>query len=885
MEIPINFWSLYLEGKINESLIRNYKSLDTTLPHFKRWIMAMFMTKYNLPSEDVKGLTESYKSDAISSDELKNIVLTELQHSVFYIEKKTTDLSNNLLIAETWEVDVDTKLFSPWELSFLAQHSEISCASIGIEALNAFEPLYYKSPDVKEEDRYISATLKVRVDSQLQKMFIRGCIYFAWNRFSSSTYQENKKCQTLHRLLHDLNLTTLPEISTKFNDSGTFNAEELVLQPGNDIQFPRKCDFSYFKTKNYLEEIATYFPMHVEKLRVWSSLSVHTRLTEFLASRETYYVGDWLSHRVQPQDTVQGDIKNHQNNHLVISPYSSTINRVIPEKSVKGGLIYGDAMVGKTFFMLKYIVDRQKADLLSEEKLPTLYILQPYDIKVVENFMHHHQDKEKQIGIYWDWKHFAQIDQESFQKQKLLIVNAKFLNRSGAMKDTISKLHFHRIIIDPIEQIQYASPLSAFIRKLQTNIIWLITSQMTTNLITPVFYFLRLYEYFNYLGAHKDNTMELFECAFFRSLTYHIVFGKNQLTGLSGISMKGHIEIPRNHSNYPREQVMVSIRETLRYGAPKRMIGLLTLLSCLDSGVPMSKREVDDLLLYYSFNVRVGGSIFVVLPDLTELKKEEFSVDDPLCAICKEVMEDPARNTACRHAFCYECLKEWNRIRSSCPCCRAEFKNDFVAITDKSSDSVTSSSEGTSILGKKRRRDESDYKTTEELYVNHLREASLTSILQQKYYKKTLIVTHWRQMLHTYYEAARKADETKSIQVISKTMKYTESSRYDKIIHDADIIVTHADNINYFRKDDRFKQVIFMDNYLGPDSMCTWYNYFKHCLSRIYYYSELSVEKLLLNQMDDISKYNANIIGHNVTFPTVKWKDLLQNYFNFLRRG
>jgi len=868
MEIPGNFWSLYLEKKISESLIENYKLLDIALPHFKRWIMAMFMTKYNLPKEDVKGLAESYKSDAISSDDLKNIVLTELQHSVFYIEKKTTDLANNLLIAETFEEETSTQSFAPWELSFLAQHSEISCSSIGIEALNAFAPLYYKSPDLKDTDRLISATLRIRIDTAQQKMFVQGCIYFAWNRISSTCYQENKKCQTLHRLLCDLNASSLPEISNKFNDLGTFHPTELAVEPGHEIQFPKQCTFSYFKTKNYLEEIATYFPMSAEKLRVWSSLSAHTRLPEFLSSRERSYVGDWLCHK------VQANTADKSPNTLVISPYSSTISRIVPDKAVKGGLIYGDAMVGKTFHMLKYIVEH-----LAEEKLPSLYILQPYDIKVVENFLNHVKPEAKNIGVYWDWKHFAQIDQETFEKQKLLIVNAKFLNRSGAMKDVLMKLQFQRIVIDPLEQIQYASPLSAFIRKLQTEIVWLITSEMTSNLITPVFYFLRLYEYFHYLGSHKENTMELLECAFFRCLTYHIVYGKNQLTGLSGISLNGRIEIPRNHNNYPQEQVIVAIRETLRYGSPKRMIGLLTLLSCIDSGVPMTKREVDDLLLYYSFNVRVGGSIFVTLPDFANLPKEEFVIEDSLCAICKEVMEDPARNTACRHVFCYECLKEWNRIRSSCPCCRAEFKNDFLAISEKSTVSDQS------VLGKKRRRDETEYKQPEELYANHFREHSLTSIMQQKFYKKTLIVTHWRQMLHTYFEAARKADATRSIQVISKTMKYTESNRYDKIIGETDIIVTHADNINYFRKDDRFKQVIFMDNYLGPESMCTWYNYFKHCLSRMYYYSELSVEKLLFLQMDEISKKNANIVGHNIIFPTVKWKDLLQNYFNFLRRG
>ena len=52
------------------------------------------------------------------------------------------------------------------------------------------------------------------------------------------------------------------------------------------------------------------------------------------------------------------------------------------------------------------------------------------------------------------------------------------------------------------------------------------------------------------------------------------------------------------------------------------------------------------------------------------------SSPDATCAICLGEREEQCCTDTCLHQFCFSCLVEWTKVKSSCPLC----KRDFSAI-------------------------------------------------------------------------------------------------------------------------------------------------------------------------------------------------------------
>ena len=50
---------------------------------------------------------------------------------------------------------------------------------------------------------------------------------------------------------------------------------------------------------------------------------------------------------------------------------------------------------------------------------------------------------------------------------------------------------------------------------------------------------------------------------------------------------------------------------------------------------------------------------------------EPINADDNECIICLAEFVDPVVLKACRHRFCFKCLKEWQRMSNKCPTCRS----------------------------------------------------------------------------------------------------------------------------------------------------------------------------------------------------------------------
>lgn len=47
----------------------------------------------------------------------------------------------------------------------------------------------------------------------------------------------------------------------------------------------------------------------------------------------------------------------------------------------------------------------------------------------------------------------------------------------------------------------------------------------------------------------------------------------------------------------------------------------------------------------------------------------------PICSICLSFCKVPSIPDRCTHYFCYYCIKNWSRIKKSCPMCRINFNN------------------------------------------------------------------------------------------------------------------------------------------------------------------------------------------------------------------
>ena len=51
------------------------------------------------------------------------------------------------------------------------------------------------------------------------------------------------------------------------------------------------------------------------------------------------------------------------------------------------------------------------------------------------------------------------------------------------------------------------------------------------------------------------------------------------------------------------------------------------------------------------------------------------------CPICFENLNDKKIITLrCKHRICFECLKEWNKVKNTCPICREPIKRVFKII-------------------------------------------------------------------------------------------------------------------------------------------------------------------------------------------------------------
>ncbi|VVC44393.1 Hypothetical protein CINCED_3A005711 [Cinara cedri] len=77
-----------------------------------------------------------------------------------------------------------------------------------------------------------------------------------------------------------------------------------------------------------------------------------------------------------------------------------------------------------------------------------------------------------------------------------------------------------------------------------------------------------------------------------------------------------------------------------------------------------------------------------VSPEVPALKSPERPArvrtpPDMHCSICLEEYNNKCHPDICWHKFCFECLKRWSLIESSCPLCKKDFKQIYHSLVDE----------------------------------------------------------------------------------------------------------------------------------------------------------------------------------------------------------
>lgn len=57
---------------------------------------------------------------------------------------------------------------------------------------------------------------------------------------------------------------------------------------------------------------------------------------------------------------------------------------------------------------------------------------------------------------------------------------------------------------------------------------------------------------------------------------------------------------------------------------------------------------------------------------MENLKHESL---DTICVICLNEATNKINLDCCKHEFCFECIKKWRKIKSTCPVCRKFIKS------------------------------------------------------------------------------------------------------------------------------------------------------------------------------------------------------------------
>ena len=576
-------------------------------------------------------------------------------------------------------------------------------------------------------------------------------------------------------------------------------------------------------------------------------------LTDFMRERERAFMDQRLC--------VRTGIRS------VLCPYYTPISHMSLKDRYGGGIVHGSAMGGKLRAVLNFCLDAEGS---------TLLVVGPWTLSKLEQMLTKWPARRSRVKFCWNSRDVAPL--KSLDAFKVTITNWAYLSKSRKLKHLIESLRPERLVIDEFEHFgaDRGSKTVEFLTTVPTAIVWLISSRATVRTIKTAVRLLRLDQTFPELpllpeaaGVHWS----LFSVALFENLSFFAPLGcLEELKARHSTMVR--VVVERENKDYPYSQIMKAIKHTLKVSFSDRSMhrSLLAFLATIDSGLRQPKHKMMEMLLTFSGNERSGGAKFVPLAPFEELKSEKVPASRlaDMCAICQCTLENPVRNSACRDAFCYACLFEWNILNSSCPLCRRDFAPAFLRLEFRDE-----------LETKRVRRSPATLEQAQ--WVDNGRENMLRNRLKAHFDHVLLIVTHYRRLVPYYHEVAvSELGPEDTVAMVGKELSYLNQKKiFGHVFGSPSVIVTLASNMAYFAADERIKQVVLMDTNGFPRSLNLYHNYFRHALVKMTFYNRSGLQEMYAEAIARSIRSDDDPI----VFERTSARAVLNDYLALLQKG
>jgi hypothetical protein len=705
-------------------------------------------------------------------------------------------LKDYVFLAESPITRVPSTEFEDWEISSLKHCNLFDCDTSDFEGWNL------KKYIPKGASHYFPGCRRVLhavVRNSLVELTER--LYFSRETFRDSLDRDFH--QSLEKLLAFTNESKLLDQEGFQSYSGNVvfcNTLEVCdsLIPFQDdyISLPIKLPVRFFdlqKTR-YLGPSISYPELFTKLCKSLGSID------RFIALRNSTLCSKWLGHRISESESL--------------SSFSPSIKRYEKRYDVKGGVISGYPSSGKTTYMINTFTSlcfTSDKGIVSKDNC--LFCLHWTDCKVLEECMKTFgKDILDKVQIIWSKDDFKEVLKTDIPK-KITIVNSTYMSRSTKCRKFLKSVKWKYFIVDSFEDIKQGSKGVNFIRSVNTETVWLVTSFLQAKIIPKMYSFLRLDQSYPYSVPKPAESVLGLACGRF-------------LVGEFNPGSFGHISQNRSSymtmhlypsEDYPFAEMKVAARTVWNDNIYTNTRDFLEFMSKLEGNIPMNSRYVEDSILTFSKNVRPGGNIRIVFPKYEDMWEEILSdgshtkISNTECGICQEDCNYPTRNSSCDHIFCYTCLSEWNRTNSSCPFCRAPFTTSFY----KSEDTNPAKRRKSTVS----ELDEHPLPHSNETLISYTplnitRINSLMDFILDEEDLSTggiaLIISHFDEGVVSYGETLQELD-VKCLQ-LTETLDSRNFKHWLQVIISHKVVITSPKNLYALRSSKIFNQVIFADH-------------------------------------------------------------------------
>ena len=667
-------------------------------------------------------------------------------------------------------------------------------------------------------------------------------------------------CIALNRPIHSCDLYT--------------NQIKVTNIPCEEVVFPIESSFKTFislgttlqnDNKDNDDDCCGFHPIYTT---IPSKFTHHT-LDLFIDTRGGNKCASWLGHRVirRGGDMIQtsimsGDIPN-------ISTYNECYD-------ITGGLILGDRSCGKTSMM--YTRCLHDSSVLGKR---VLFVASPRDVYNFERIksLKHLVDMEQDVQFHW---FHGNIDHDI----KFHVVSNSILKRqSKFQKELLFRDDWDVIVVDDIGTIQPETLFGRMLRVIKCSTMWLLDYQCSHETWMSAITYLRLRQSLEGLDVNDSHTVGMV-----RSMLVYQCKNGLLYDDLPSTPIPPPLSIIRapTGENFPFAQMFVALSCMVDNYIHPFQTRLIQIISKLESGFCLEKDYVYEELLECSNRYRPGGRLSIRFPhkytDLSTTEISTGSTEPEICMICMDSVFKSVVNN-CMHQFCFKCIRDWNKINSSCPLCKKDYTSDFKRVVSPLSPSPSPLSSSCTSTRKRRRSysygeigeeincmkkmknmmdsdrdDETGYETAYidnngrmEIICGYIRETGLPR--GDTLSDTVLVVTNWSEHLDLYLNVMNILFTSNNVCVVPHITK-SKLSGFSKIVKDmkrCDIVVTTSSNLEYFRHE-RFHHIIMMDTDGGKiECLDTIYRCFRNCYCKTFVTSTSGLGNSMVDLVRDVN--------------------------------